>query len=174
VRVPFFVRWDGHWKAGRDIDRIAGDIDVFPTIAAIAGAELPAGQVEGRSLVPLLDDAQTEWTDRYLYTHVGRWPTGEEPNDFQWKNFSIRNQRFRFVNNTELFDMEADPGQIQNVIEQFPDVVKEFRTVYDAWWKETRPMMVNETAPMSDVRPFHELYEAQLANGGIPDWKASK
>jgi arylsulfatase A-like enzyme len=174
VRVPFFVRWDGHWTAGRDIDRIAGDIDVFPTIAAIAGADLPAGQVEGRSLVPLLDGAQTEWADRYLYTHVGRWPTGKEPNEFQWKSFSVRNQRFRFVNNTELFDMDADPGQTKNVIEQFPDVVKEFRTVYDAWWKETRPMMVNETAPMSDVRPFHELYEAQLANGGIPDWKASK
>lgn len=174
VRVPFFVRWDGHWTAGRDIDRIAGDIDVFPTIAAIAGAELPAGQIEGRSLVPLLDDAQTSWADRYLYTHVGRWPTGKEPNDFKLKNFSVRNQRFRFVNNSELFDMEADPGQTENVIEQFPDVVKEFRTVYDAWWKETRPMMVNETAPMSQVQPFHELYEAQLANGGIPDWKPQK
>ena len=174
VRVPFFVRWDGHWNAGREIDRIAGDIDVFPTIAAIAGAELPDGQVEGRSLVPLLDDSQTSWSDRYLYTHVGRWPTGKEPNDFQWKNFSVRNQRFRFVNDKELFDMEADPGQTKNVIEQFPDEVKEFRTVYDAWWKETRPMMVNETAPMSPVRPFHELYKAQLANGGIPDWKPGK
>lgn len=171
VRVPFFARWDGHWKAGRDIDRIAGDVDVFPTIAAIAGADLPVGQVEGRSLVPLLDDAATPWADRYLYTHVGRWPTGAEPNDFQWKNFSVRNQRFRFVNDKELFDMEADPGQTQNVIEQFPDVAKEFRTVYDAWWKETRPMMVNETAPMSPARPFHELYNAQLANGGIPDWQ---
>ena len=174
VRVPFFVRWDGHWKAGRDIDRIAGDIDVFPTVAAIAGAELPAGQVEGRSLVPLLDAAPTEWADRYLYTHVGRWATGKEPNDFQWKNFSVRNQRFRFVNNTELFDMEADPDQTKNVIEQFPVEVKEFRKVYDGWWKETRPMMINETAPMSPTRPFHELYQAQLANGGVPDWQPGK
>jgi arylsulfatase A-like enzyme len=171
VRVPFFVRWDGHWTAGRDIDRIAGDIDVFPTIAAIANAELPAGQVEGRSLVSLLDDAQTAWSDRYFFTHVGRWPTGKEPNDFQWKTFSVRNQRFRFVNDKELFDMEADPGQTKNVIEQFPDEVNKFRNAYDAWWKETRPMMVNETAPMSQVRPFHELYQAQLATGGVPDLK---
>ncbi len=174
VRVPFFARWDGHWKAGRDIDRIAGDVDVFPTIAAIAGAELPTGQVEGRSLVPLLEDAATPWSDRYLYTHVGRWPTGKEPNDFQWKNFSVRNQRFRFVNDKELFDMEADPSQIKNVIEQFPDVAKEFRTVYDAWWKETRPMMVNETAEMSPTRPFYDLYNAQFANGGVPDWQPGK
>ncbi len=171
VRVPFFVRWDGHWKSGRDIDRIAGDIDVFPTIAAITGAELPPGQVEGRSLLPLLEDAQTAWADRFLYTHLGRWATGKEPNDFQWKTFSVRNQRFRFVNNTELFDMEADPGQTKNVIEQHPDIVKEIRTDYDAWWKATRPMMVNETAAMSPTRPFHELYKAQLANSGIPEWK---
>lgn len=174
VRVPFFVRWDGHWKPGRDIDRIAADIDVFPTITAIAGAELPAGQVEGRSLLPLLEDAQTSWTDRNLYTHVGRWATGKEPNDFQWKNFSVRNQRFRFVNNTELFDMEADPGQTKNVIEQHPDVVNEIRAAYDKWWKVTRPMMVNESAAMSPTRPFHELYNAQLADGGIPEWKPRK
>ncbi len=44
------------------------------------------------------------------------------------------------------------------------------RTAYDEWWKKTRPMMVNESAPMSRTRPFHELYNAQLQNGGIPDW----
>jgi arylsulfatase A-like enzyme len=60
VRVPFFVRWDGHWQAGRDIGQIGGDIDVFPTIAAVTGAELPANQVEGRSLIPLLEDSEAE------------------------------------------------------------------------------------------------------------------
>jgi hypothetical protein len=32
-------------------------------------------------------------------------------------------------------------------------------------------MMVNEDAPMSKVRPFHELYNQQLKLSGIPDWK---
>lgn len=105
---------------------------------------------------------------------MGRWATGKAPNDFQWKNFSVRNQRFRFVNNTELFDMDADPGQTKNVIEQYPGVVEEIRTAWDAWWKETRPMMVNESAEMSPTRPFHQLYETQLANGGIPVWKPRK
>jgi arylsulfatase len=172
VRVPFFVRHDGHWPSGRDIDRIAGDIDIFPTLAAIAGAQLPADQVEGRNLVPLLTDPKAEWPDRFLFTHVGRWKTGQEPNEDQWKNFSVRNQRFRFVNNKELFDMEADPGQTKNVIDQYPDVVAEIRTAYDLWWKQTRPMMVNETAPMSPTRPFHDLYHAQLQATGIPDWRA--
>ena len=43
---------------------------------------------------------------------------------------------------------------------------------YDAFWKDARPLMVNETAPMSPTRPFFELYEKQLKHGGIPDWKA--
>jgi len=170
VRVPFFVRWDGHWPAGRDVDRIAGDIDIFPTLAAIAGASLPNRQVEGRNLVPLLDDPSATWPDRFLFTHVGRWPTGEEPDQYQWKNFSVRNQRFRLVNNHELFDMEADPGQTRNVLEHHSDIVAEMRLAYEAWWKETRPMMINETAPMSKTRPFHELYEAQLKQTGIPEW----
>lgn len=170
VRVPFFVRWDRHWAAGQDIDRIAGDIDIFPTLIEIAGAGTPENQVEGRSLVPLLKDPAVEWADRYLFTHVGRWPTGKEPNDYQWKTFSVRNQRYRFVNNRELFDMEADPGQTTNVLEKFPAIVDKMRAAYSEWWKVTRPMMVNETAAMSPTQPFPELYEAQIKNGGIPEW----
>ena len=170
LRVPFLVRWDGHWAAEREIDRIAADIDVFPTLAAIAGARQPEGQVEGRNLVPLLDNPQSDWQDRYLFTHIGRWPTGSEPNEYQWKTFSIRNQRFRLVNNTQLFDMEADPGQQKNVIDQHPETVERMRAAWQAWWVESRPMMVNETAPLSPVRPFHELYKAQQQAGGIPEW----
>ncbi|MEM1303906.1 MAG: arylsulfatase, partial [Planctomycetota bacterium] len=84
VRVPLFVRWDGRLEPGRDIDRVTAHIDLMPTLAELAGAGTPAGQVEGRSLMPLLADPQAEWPDRYLYTHRGRWPLGAEPNDYQW------------------------------------------------------------------------------------------
>jgi arylsulfatase A-like enzyme len=171
VRVPFFVRWDGRIQPGRDVDRIAAHIDVLPTLAALADAELPEGQVEGRSLLPLIEDPQTKWPDRYLFTHRGRWKTGEEPNLHQWKGFAVRNQRYRFVDNQALYDMQEDPGQTTNVIDQHPDLVDQMRGVYDAWWKQTRPMMVNESAPMSPIRPFHEWYHQQEQTTGIPDWK---
>jgi arylsulfatase A-like enzyme len=173
VRVPFFVRWDGKLKPGRDVDRIAGAIDIMPTLAAIAGAELPRDQVEGRDLLPLLesDEAAKNWEDRYFFTHQGRWPVGDDPDKWQWKNFAVRNQRFRFVNGTELFDMRADPGQTKNVIDAHPEVVKEMRTAYDAWWKATRPMMVNENVPMSKTRPYWEAFRAQEKAGGIARWK---
>ena len=174
VRVPFFVRWDGRIKPGVDHGNIAAHIDVFPTLAALAGAKHPANQVEGRSLLPLIEDGKAEWEDRFLFTHKGRWPTGSEPNEHQWRGFAVRNQRFRLVDNKDLFDMQADPGQQNNVIEDHPEIVKTMRDAYDRWWKKTRPMMVNETAPMSPTRPFHVLHEKQLKAGGIPMWKAPR
>ena len=170
VRVPFFLRWDGRIQPGRNIDTIAAHIDILPTLAALAGADVPGGQVEGRSLLPLVCDADADWADRYLYSHRARWKTGEDPDAFQWKNFAVRNQRFRFVEGKALYDMQEDPGQTTNVIDQHLDVVKEMRSAYDVWWKATRPLMVNEDAPMSPVRPFHVLYQRQLESGGIPEW----
>ena len=170
LRVPFYVRGDGRWPGGRDVDRVAADIDIFPTLAGLVGAKLPAGQVEGRSLLPLLENPQADWADRYIFTHVGRWPTGANPDDFKFKNFSIRSQQFRFVNNEQLFDMVADPAQKLNVIDQHPQVVQQMRQAWDEWWEHTKPLLVNETAPMSKTRPFYELYFQQLNSSGIPEW----
>lgn len=172
VRVPFFVRWDGHYEAGTDIDRVAAHIDVLPTLADLAGAKLPDGQVEGRSLMPLLEKPTADWEDRYLYTHKGRWKTGADPNKFQWQSFAVRSQKFRLVGGA-LFDMEKDPGQKQNVIAQHAEVAKKMRAAYDKWWQETVPMMVNEDAKMSPTRPFHEGFYKQQKAGGIPKWEPS-
>jgi arylsulfatase A-like enzyme len=171
VRVPFFVRWDGRIQAGVDVDRIAAHLDILPTLAALAGAKIPTGQVEGRNLLPLINDPKAEWSDRYLFTHVARWPTGKEPNDSMWKDFAVRNARFRLVKNTDLYDMLADPGQTKNVIDQHPEVAEAMRAAYEQFWNEARPLMVNETAAMSPTRPFHVLYEEQLKSTGIPDWR---
>jgi len=170
VRVPFFVRWDGHITPGREIDTIAAHIDILPTLAALAGAELPTGQVEGRSLLPLIEEANPDWPDRYLFTHKGRWKTGADPNDSQWKDFAVRNQRYRLVG-SQLFDMTLDPGQTTDVAAEHPELVEQMRSVYEQWWQGTVPMMVNEDAPMSPTRPFHVLFEQQQSSGGIPDWE---
>lgn len=169
VRVPFFIRWDGKSKPGRNIDTLSAHLDILPTLAEIAGAKLPADQVEGRSFLPLLDGTKTGLPDRILFTQGARWATGSEPNLHQWTQWSARNQRFRLVGD-DLFDMIADPGQATNVADQHPEVIKEMRSAYDKFWREARPLMVNEDAPMSKTQPFHVWYNEQLKNGGIPDW----
>ena len=173
-RVPFFVRWDGRIKADQNVDRIAAHIDLLPTLASLAGAGLPKNQVEGRDLLPLIENPQANWDDRFLFTHKGRWKTGANPDDSQWSGFAVRNQQYRFVENKSLYDMSKDPSQTTNIIEDHPEIVKQMRAVYDSWWQETRPLMVNESAPMSPVRPFHELHKKQMKAGGISDWQVPK
>ena len=123
VRVPFFVRWQGKFLAGREIEKIVAHIDLLPTLADIAGVKkLPKGQIEGRSLVPLLKSPNSKWKDRYLFTQRARWKTGSEPSDHMWEGFAVRNDRFRLVENS-LYDMKIDPGQITNVADKYPKIV---------------------------------------------------
>ena len=174
VRVSFFISWKGKLAEGKSLPQIASQIDIFPTLAEIAGAQLPEKQVEGRSFLSLLRDGQSPWPDRFLFDHAGRWPLNAEPNDFQWKQFSVRNDRFRLVEDKFLFDMQSDPGQTTNCIKDHPEIVSEMLAAYDAWWKETRPMMVNEKHPLSPTRPFHEMFEKQQSESGIPNWPLAK
>lgn len=169
VRVPFFIRWDGHAVAGRTVDQVAAHIDILPTLAGIAGAGLPEGQVEGRDLRPLVEGKGGEWPDRFLFTHVGRWPVGADPDESKWKDFAVRNGRYRMVGRDKLYDMVADPGQKTNVIADHADIAKRMTAAYEAFWKEARPLMANENAPISEVRPYHASYQKQMAAGGIPD-----
>lgn len=179
VRVPFLMRWDGQFPAGGRVTDVCAHIDVFPTIATLAGVypadeAYPAGQVEGWPLLAhidrLKDPFQNGLSDRFLFTHRGRWPTGADVQEFKHKGSAVRSARYRLVNDTALYDMEADPGQTVNVIDQHPSVVKDMREAYDAWWAKTVPMMVNEGAPMSPTKPFHEAFRAQQAERGIPAW----
>ena len=77
---------------------------------------------------------------------------------------------FAWVENN-LYDLEADPGQTINIADKHPKVVKSMREAYESFWKETRPLMVNEEVSMSATRPYHVLYEKQLKNEGITIWR---
>lgn len=170
VRVPFLMHWKGEIKPGQDVDRLAAHIDLFPTIVALAGARTPQGQVEGRSLLPLIENPNTNWEDRSLFTHKGRWKTGVDPNTHQWIDFAVRTERFRLVGKDQLFDMHNDPGQTQNVIAEHPEVAEKLLQEYATWWEQTVPMMVNEKAEMLPYRPFHVQFEKQQSTTGIPQW----
>lgn len=56
VREPGIVRWPGHVPAGRVCDTPVMTIDLLPTIAKLAGAELPKHTVDGKDIGPILFD----------------------------------------------------------------------------------------------------------------------
>ena len=173
TRAASFWRWPGTLKPA-DVDRLAAHMDVFPTLAAIAGAKLTdpvKAQVQGRNLVPLLLDPKAPWPDRLLFTHVGRWPKGAKPSDHKYAHCSVRSPHWQMVCDTDgakkwqLFDIKADPGEKTDVAAQHPDVVKDLDEAYDKWWDSVLPGMVNENVVGPKVNPFKELYEKQFRGG---------
>ena len=174
THVPAFWRWKGVLGEGIDIPALTAQIDIFKTFCDLADVEIPDGiqEIDGRSLLPLLEDPQADWSDRFLFVHQGRWAKGADPNESKFSNCAVRSQRWRFVNNKELYDIAADPFEKVDVADKHPDVVAEMREAYDAWWTKTVPLMVNENALYAKEHPQDVRYEAQLKKRGIPDWSA--
>lgn len=162
TRVPAFFKWKDVLPEGVDVNKLTAHIDIFPTLAEIAGAKIPDGlKLDGRSLVPLLKNLQAPWDDRFLFIHVGRWDKGKAE-ESKYRNFAVRNSRFRLVNNKELYDIQNDPGETQNVIDKYPEIVAEMRKAYDKWWEEILPCLENENVIPPPVNPFKELYWKQF------------
>ena len=96
-----------------------------------------------------------------LFTHCGRWEKGAEPNLSKDKKFAVRSQRWRLVGDT-LYDISKDPYEASDVASQHPEVVSNMKKAYDAWWSETRPLMVNEDLPYAKEHPQDVRYEKQF------------
>ena len=158
TRVPSFWRWPGVLQAGTDIDRISNHYDLLPTLAEIVGGNPEqADQLHGRSLVPLIKTPETPWKDRYRVFHKGRWGK-DQAESSRDQGFAVRNQKFRLVGRDTLYDMENDPSQTKNVIDQFPKVAEAMNAHYDQWFDAALPNMVNEDAPLEGHNSFHLLY----------------
>lgn len=180
-RVPLFMRLPGKIKAGVDIDKLTRHYDIFPTLAELAGASVSADlDLDGRSMVSLLKDPNAKWADRNLFFHKarwasknasGRWAKGDSnPDNHKYKGFAVRNDKWRLVGKA-LYNIDKDPSEKKDVSKQHPEVVAEMMKAYEAWWTEVRPMMVNEDASLDTGKPYVELFNKQMANGGIPDWQ---
>ena len=179
-RVPLFMRLPGKIKPGVEVDRITRHYDLFPTLADIVGASIPKDlDLDGRSLVPLIENPKAPWQDRYLIFHKGRWNKKGAPgrwgkgetnaDNCKYRGFAVRNEKYRLVGGW-LYDIEEDPAEKKSIKSKHPEVADEMRKVYDAWWDEVRPLMVNEDASLDTGKPFVEQFNKQKAAGGIPDW----
>ncbi len=130
-RVPFFMHWkDGNISEAKDIHELTAQIDILPTIAELCGLKLPDNHLEihGQSLVPMLDGTQNS-NDRMLVTDSQR---KEIP--VKWKNCAVMQNTWRLINGTELYNIENDKSQANNIAAQYPEKVKAMRDFYETWW----------------------------------------
>lgn len=111
-RVPLIIRSPGYEKsAGKKVMALTEFVDLYPTFAELAGLgdEVPEA-VQGRSLVPLLNDPTGQrWQSKPAYSVMGSKRSVQR---------SIRTERYRYSRYTtgeeELYDHDNDPEEFTN------------------------------------------------------------
>jgi N-acetylglucosamine-6-sulfatase len=111
IRVPFVIRDDAIIGAPRRDDRLVLNVDLAPTFADLAG--VPAQDVEGRSLVPLLSNSRALWRKDFLMEHLEIGPGGVPT------YCGVHSRRYVYIDyatgEEELYDLDRDPLQLANV-----------------------------------------------------------
>ena len=133
-RVPCFIRWPGGGiGGGKDIDTLVAHYDLLPTLADLCGIDHPKGvRLDGRSLVPLLNQSGAEWPERTLVAELQL--TNKTPT--KWSRTAVMTERWRLVNEVELYDIISDPGQEKDIAENHPKVVRDLTKAYHNWWTD--------------------------------------
>jgi arylsulfatase A-like enzyme len=146
------VRWPGLTAGGSVCATPIIAMDYFPTLLEVAGKSAKSEKVDGQSLVPLLRGRTIpERTLFWDYPHYGE--QGGAPasgvREGKWKLIVWRENGA-----VELFDLEADPGERNDLANTQPDVVSRLRSKLGKWRKE-----VGAKAPTPNPK-FHAAAKA--------------
>ncbi|MDW7692444.1 arylsulfatase [Flammeovirgaceae bacterium SG7u.111] len=121
-RVPFFVRWkDGKLKGGRDINELTAHVDLLPTLAALCELKLPSNlKQDGVDLSSLLLKKEKKLAKRTVYVHHRQdW---RPPMDVE--KTCLMTENWRLLNGKELYDVEQDQYQENNLAGEYPEIIK--------------------------------------------------
>lgn len=146
VRVPTILWAPGRVPENTECDEIAATIDILPTFANLAGAELPTDRViDGVDISPLFaGDFEQADPDRFFAYYFinslqavrqGKWKMHlPRPANPDWMGRWARNPHiapgdWAGFDSPFLVDLEADPGETKSVAEDYPDVVTRLLTL---------------------------------------------
>jgi iduronate 2-sulfatase len=130
-RIPIIMVAPGVTAPGSASRQPAGSVDIFPTLAELAGLPSPQGPqpMDGLSLVPVLKDSSVRVREHtyhaYPKSKLGR---------------AIRTERYRMVEwkkeeavEYELYDYESDPHETQNHVAELPEVMARMKAILDTY-----------------------------------------
>ena len=117
IHLPLLVRWPGHTDPdGAEVEALSGSPDIAPTIAEAAGAQTGSVDVDGESLVPLLegDEGAEGGEERPILLRHVKYPKVAPT------FWGVRTERWTYViyersGERELYDNDADPEQLTNL-----------------------------------------------------------
>lgn len=165
-RVPAIAHWPGHVPAGGVVSAPAMNIDLFPTLLALAGLGLPADRtIDGRDIGALLFGRATASPHEALFffnanvidgVRSGRWKYYRHLHSYTWPvpldKVSTLAGRFAHANTYTdsrngvtvgrsthdplLFDVGADTNESYDVLPRHPDEAARLRTAIEAWERD--------------------------------------
>ncbi|HEY3323948.1 MAG TPA: sulfatase [Planctomycetota bacterium] len=141
IRVPCIMRWPGKIPAATVCKDTLMTIDILPTIAKLIGAELPKHKIDGLDVWPILsgqEGAKNPHDAYYFYYEAnqlqsvlsGRWKL-QLPHTYRTMNGQAPGKdgipgKYKNIKleAAELYDIEADISEANNVADQHPEIVK--------------------------------------------------
>ena len=126
IRVPFIVSWPAKLKGGTTCAAPLMSIDILPTALAAVGAA-NAGKLpfDGRNILPALEGKTDKVHDQLYWSSAagkGAW--------------AIRSGKWKLVGlkaGVELFDLDTDIGEANDLALKHPDRVKMLKRLHDTW-----------------------------------------
>lgn len=132
-RIPIMMVAPGVTKPGSTTKQLAESVDIYPTLAELAGLPAPSGPqpITGKSLVPVLKDASKRVRDHAFHCYPRRGGT---------MGRAIRTERYRMVEwrkphaphetaEYELYDYQSDPLERANLAAKQPEVLKKLKKI---------------------------------------------
>jgi arylsulfatase A-like enzyme len=131
MREPCIMRWPAKIPAGKVCSELCGTIDLLPTFARLAGAEMPADRViDGRDIRPLMEGRPGAVSPHEAYFYY-RGNNLEAVRSGKWKLRSVKKK-------TELYDLESDISEKKNLAEKYPEIVKRLAGMMEEFDRELK------------------------------------
>jgi len=165
IRVPLVVKLPGAPHRGARVPQPVQLIDVLPTVLDLVGTAAPAG-LRGRSLRPLLDDPAARIAEQGIYAEA-LYPRYH----FGWSELlALTDTRFRFIRapRPELYDLQTDPGERHNLVDERSQTATAMRNALDALVAGRaidRPAAVSREA----IEQFQALGYVSMQAGVAPE-----
>ena len=163
IQVPLLMKLPRGERAGTAVDRVVGLIDIFPTIAALAGAPVPKG-LPGTSLLASDVPARSIYSETlYPRIHLG------------WSELrSLADNDFHLIQapRPELYDVRRDVGETHNVVaEQRRDYARMNQDLARLDTGVEMPSHVDPAAAKKLIALGYLGSTASVPSGPLPDPK---
>ena len=132
VRVPLIIVAPEITRPGSMTRQVTENVDLFPTLAELAGLPRPPGPqpIDGVSLLPVLRDPDTRVDDHAYHCYprgaiMGRAIRTERYRLVEWKRIGSASEEAEY----ELYDYSTDPEETENLVTSCPQVLKELKAI---------------------------------------------